>query len=65
MNAVVIDEDLQIVRATLVAVGDELSQWSPEAGRALERAVRNLDVARQEFSQSRDGLSVFNSDSPA
>ncbi len=54
MNATAIDEDLQILRATLVVVGNELNRWSPEAFRAVENAVRNLDRAREEFSQSRE-----------
>jgi hypothetical protein len=50
---VVIDEELQIVRATLKVVVSELHKRSPEAGRAVERAVSNLDLALQEFAHTR------------
>jgi hypothetical protein len=65
MNAVLIDEELQIVRATLKVVVSDLHQCSPEAGRAVERAVGNLDVALRAFSESRSGLSFAGDDAQA
>jgi hypothetical protein len=64
MNAVVIDEELQIVRATLNVVVSELHQFSPEAGSAVERAVNNLDLAIREFAHTR-GSSFPEKDAPA
>jgi hypothetical protein len=58
MNAVVIDEELQIVRATLKVVVSELHQVSPKAGRAVERAVCNLDLALQEFANTREAVGL-------
>ena len=50
LNREILDEDLQIVRCTLAAISDDVRRFSDRSADALERAMANLDVARQEFS---------------
>ena len=45
----VLDEDLQIVRATLASICDEVNRLSPTAGHALTDALERIDVAHEEF----------------
>jgi hypothetical protein len=45
----VLDEDLQIVRATLASITDDLARLSPPASQAVNEAVEKLDQARAEF----------------
>lgn len=48
----VIDEDLQIVRATLATICDEVNRLSPHAGRAVTDALEKIDEAHAEFIRS-------------
>lgn len=45
----VLDEDLQIVRATLASISSELSRLSPQAGLAVSDALDKIDEAHAEF----------------
>jgi hypothetical protein len=45
----VLDEDLQIVRATLAAIRDDVSRLSPPAGQAVVDALDKIDAAHAEF----------------
>lgn len=56
LNAQVLDEDLQIVRATLAAISGDVRQLSGIAGQAVEEALVKIDQAQQAFlRQCRDG----------
>ncbi|HEY0944094.1 MAG TPA: hypothetical protein VGD81_02465, partial [Opitutaceae bacterium] len=44
-----LDEDLQIMRATLATITDDIHRLSPTAGRALDEAKAKLDEAHAEF----------------
>lgn len=50
----VLDEDLQIVRATLAAICDDVSRLSPHAGQAVSDAMGKIDEAHAEFVRSSD-----------
>ncbi|WP_158305458.1 hypothetical protein [Opitutus terrae] len=45
----VLDEDLQIVRATLASISDEVHRLSPVAGEAVSDALAKIDEAHEEF----------------
>jgi hypothetical protein len=45
----VLDEDLQIVRATLATISDDVEKLSPTAGRAVHDAMKKIDQAHAEF----------------
>jgi hypothetical protein len=47
----VLEEDIQIVRATLASITDDLTRFSPQAGQAVSEALEKLDEARAEFSR--------------
>ncbi|RRJ98959.1 hypothetical protein Ga0100231_000970 [Opitutaceae bacterium TAV4] len=42
----ILDEDLQIIRATLVVLHDDLHRLSSDAGDAVKRALASIDEAR-------------------
>ncbi len=44
-----LDEDLQIVRATLATISDDVRRLSPHAGRAVHDALEKIDEAHAEF----------------
>jgi hypothetical protein len=46
----VLDEDLQIVRATLAAIADDVRRISRPAAEQVQEAIARLDRARREFS---------------
>jgi len=48
----VLDEDLQIVRATLATISGDVSRLSPDAGRAVSDALEKIDEAHAEFVRS-------------
>ena len=45
----VLDEDLQIVRATLASISDDVNRLSPHAGQAVNDALVKIDEAHAEF----------------
>jgi hypothetical protein len=45
----VLDEDLQIVRATLATISEDVNRLSPNAGRAVHDAMEKIDEAHAEF----------------
>ena len=45
----ILDEDLQIVRATLATISDDVKRLSPHAGEAVTDALRKIDEAHEEF----------------
>ncbi len=45
----ILDEDLQIVRATLASISDEVNRLSPHAGEAVHAALEKIDEAHDEF----------------
>ena len=49
----VLDEDLQIILATLHVLSPEISHLSPASSRALEEAVAKLSEARNAFDRAR------------
>ena len=49
----VLDEDLQIILATLQALTPEISHLAPSSSRALEEAVVKLAEARDAFDRAR------------
>ncbi|MEN9662505.1 MAG: hypothetical protein RL324_1454 [Verrucomicrobiota bacterium] len=51
-NPQVLDEDLQIIRATLATITGAVHRHSAMAGVALENALAQLDLAQAEFSES-------------
>lgn len=48
----ILDEDLQIVRATLATISDDVNRLSPQAGQAVHDALRKIDEAHAEFVRS-------------
>lgn len=48
----VLDEDLQIVRATLATISDDVNRLSPHAGQAVHDALEKIDEAHAEFVRS-------------
>lgn len=48
----VLDEDLQIVRATLASISDDVQRLSPQAGQAVSEALNKIDEAHAEFVRS-------------
>lgn len=42
----VLDEDLQIIRATLATIHGDLHRLSSDAGEAVKRALNSIDEAR-------------------
>ena len=51
-NPQVLDEDLQIIRATLATITSAVQRHSQMAGVALENALAQLDLAQAEFAES-------------
>lgn len=51
-NPQVLDEDLQIIRATLATITGAVHHHSRMAGVALENALAQLDLAQAEFAAS-------------
>jgi hypothetical protein len=51
-NRQMLDEDLQIVRATLATIVDEVRNFSGGAADAIKEALEKLDRAQREFSPS-------------
>jgi hypothetical protein len=49
----ILDEDLQIILATLHVLTPEISHLSPASSRALEEAVSKLAEARNAFDRAR------------
>jgi hypothetical protein len=49
-NPQVLDEDLQIIRATLATITGAVHRHSAMAGVALENALAQLDLAQAEFA---------------
>ena len=47
-----LDEDLQIVRATLATISDDVNRLSPHAGHAVSVALEKIDEAHAEFVRS-------------
>jgi hypothetical protein len=47
-----LDQDLQIVRATLATISDDVNRLSPDAGRAVFDALEKIDEAHAEFVRS-------------
>jgi len=45
----VLDEDLQIVRATLASISSDVNRLSPNAGQAVNDALTKIDEAHAEF----------------
>ncbi len=45
----VLDEDLQIVRATLASISEDVNRLSPQAGQAVNDALEKIDEAHAEF----------------
>ena len=45
----ILDEDLQIVRATLASISDDVNRLSPHAGQAVHDAMEKIDEAHAEF----------------
>jgi hypothetical protein len=48
----IIDEDIQIVRATLATISGEVNRLSPEAGRAFHDAMEKIEEAHEEILRS-------------
>lgn len=44
-----LDEDLQIVRATLATISDDVEKLSPTAALAVHDAMKKIDEAHAEF----------------
>ncbi|HTQ31144.1 MAG TPA: hypothetical protein VMI53_08030 [Opitutaceae bacterium] len=53
MSVQILDEDLQIVRATLAVIADDVQQFSGEAGHAIVEALEKIDHAQTEVSRLR------------
>jgi hypothetical protein len=45
----ILDEDLQIVRATLASISDDVNRLSPHAGQAVYDAMEKIDEAHAAF----------------
>lgn len=53
-----LDQDLQIVRATLATISEDVNRLSPHAGQAVHDALEKIDEAHAEFVRSaRTGMS--------
>ena len=52
-NVQVLDEDLQIVRATLATIADDVWHFSGEAGHAIVEALEKIDHAQSEVARLR------------
>ena len=50
----VLHEDLQILRHTLAAIADDVRRLSSFSAEAVERAIRDLDLARIALTGHRD-----------
>jgi hypothetical protein len=50
----VLDEDLQMVRATLATIAGDAHHFSGEAGYAIVEALEKLNYAQEEVSRLRD-----------
>jgi len=48
----VLDEDLQIIRVTLATITEDVRHFSNAAARAMQAALKKLDLAQREFSQT-------------
>ena len=48
----VLDEDLQIVRATLASISTDVNRLSPNAGQAVNDALIKIDEAHAAFVRS-------------
>jgi hypothetical protein len=55
LPAYVLDQDLQIVRATLATISEDVNRLSPPAGRAVHDALEKIDQAHAEFVRSANG----------
>lgn len=53
MNVKVLDEDLQIVRATLATIVGAVHYFSGEAGYAIVEALEKINHAQEEVSRLR------------
>lgn len=47
-----LDQDLQIVRATLATISADVHRLSPHAGQAVHDALEKIDEAHAEFVRS-------------
>ncbi|HEU5079025.1 MAG TPA: hypothetical protein VFT72_07415 [Opitutaceae bacterium] len=47
----ILDEDLQILRHTLVAIAPDIRRYSGRSADALKEAVEKLELAQREFAQ--------------
>jgi hypothetical protein len=52
LNPEMLDEDLQIIRATLATIAGAVHRHSTMAGVALENALAQLDLAQAEFAEA-------------
>jgi hypothetical protein len=48
----ILDEDLQIVRATVAVISDDVRHRSARAAEDLQEALKYLDDARREFQRA-------------
>lgn len=48
----ILDEDLQIVRATLEAICDDVRYYSDASALALAESVKTLAIAQAEFARA-------------
>ncbi len=55
LNVQILDEDLQIVRATLAVIADDVHSFSGEAGHAVVEALEKIDHAQSEVARLRNG----------
>ncbi len=54
MRVQALDEDLQIVRATLATIAGDVHHFSGEAGYAIVEALDKLNYAQEEVSRLRN-----------
>jgi hypothetical protein len=54
MRMQALDEDLQIVRATLATIAGDAHHFSGEAGYAIVEALEKLNYAQEEVSRLRN-----------
>jgi hypothetical protein len=47
----ILDEDLQIIRATLATITGDIRYFSDRAANAIQEALKKLDAAQEEFSR--------------
>ncbi|HZP61081.1 MAG TPA: hypothetical protein VFB27_12220 [Opitutaceae bacterium] len=52
-NVQLLDEDLQIVRATLATIADDVNYYSGAAGHAIVEALEKIDHAQAEVARLR------------